>query len=143
MSTSVVTKPIKKPSPIGHELEQALMSLESVCLTIREGDFTHGREDEDRHYWQQRLKNITTPVSLALAECKGPRHFHNYYKHRDDDNAALEPTAGPAPIVMLAWTCEKALHACEDLVGAKGGLILENKQMLERALRRFLAVYKA
>ena len=147
MSTSVVTSPPPKPAAKmrvreNHDLEQALVALESVCLTIQEGEFTHGREDEDRHYWQQKLKNLTTPISLALAECKGPRHFHNYYRHRENETDALQPTAGPPPLQMLAYVCDKALHACEDMVGAKGSLILENKSMLERALRRFLAVYE-
>lgn len=151
MTTSVGTKTLKKQPSSPHEaarqldreLEQALMALEDACMMIREGDFTHGRDDEDRIYWQQRLKNITTPISLALNEYKGPRVFHNHYRHRETETEALQPVAGPLPIVMLAEVCVKALHMCEDFVGAKGSQILENRKMLEIALRRFLTVYNS
>ncbi len=75
----------KQQSSSNVQFERALMELEDVCLDIKDGQFTHGKEDIDRLYWQQKLKNLAMPISLALAEVKGPRVFHQHYKHDEDD----------------------------------------------------------
>jgi hypothetical protein len=137
MGTSVVRKQTHEP----HALEHALSHLENMCLLVLEGNFTHGKQDEDRLYWQQKLKNIAKPVSLALAECRGPRVFHQHYRHSAANLEQLQPVLTPA-LDALAFVCERALRQCEEMVGVKGALLIENKTMLERSLRRFLTTHR-
>lgn len=131
---------IEKPRTCKTSLsfERALMALEDMCLDIKDGQFTHGKEDIDRLYWQQKLKNIALPVSLALAEYKGPRVFHQHYKHADQHSEALMPVMESSRDNLIA-TCKRALAECEELHGMKGAKLLEEKALLERALRQFLA----
>src|SRR5205085_662405 len=92
-------------STTDREFEQALLSLENACMRILESHYANGRQDTERLYWQQRFKNIVTPVSLALAECKGPRRFHYHYRHRADDASVLHPVLEPSPLDTLAQVC--------------------------------------
>jgi hypothetical protein len=150
MIASVRTKPQKKqPSSLPqaaaglhHELEIVLITLESVCMRILESRFTANKRDVERLYWQQRFKNIVTPVSLALAETKGPRHFHNHYRHSEKDDGILQPVFED-PIETLALVCKDALRHCQqDLVGIEDDAIIEKRDRLEAALRGFLLKYR-
>lgn len=149
MTTSVGTKARKKQSPLSQPeytdvsplFEQSLLSLESVCLRILESRFAKARDDIDGLTWQQRFKNIATPISLALRECKGPRRFHHHYRHRKDNDAVLHPVMED-PVDTLAQVCEQALEACQnDLVGIDDNFIAARRS-LEHALQLFLLRYK-
>lgn len=149
MTTSVGTKARKKqpalsppPEDIAPLFEQSLLSLENVCMRLLEGRFTSGRDDVDSLYWQQRFKNIATPISLALREYRGPRRFHNHYRHRVDDETILHPVM-ENPLDMLAHVCEQALTACRnDLVGVYNDKLTKHRRMLEHALQMFMLRYK-
>jgi len=130
----------KKPSstPANVSFERALMALEDICLDIKDGQFTHGKEDIDRLYWQQKLKNLAMPVSLALAEYKGPRVFHHHYKHKETDDAVLTPVLESSHDNLVKM-CNRALHECENLNGMKGSKLLDERSRLCKALRQMLA----
>ncbi len=132
------------PKPVATQkaFEQCLLELENICIELKDGQFTHGKEDIDRLYWQQKLKNLAMPISLALAEYKGPRVFHHHYKHKDEDGEVLTPVLESA-LENLVMVCERALHECENLNGMKGSKLLEEKNMLCRALRQLLAANPA
>jgi hypothetical protein len=154
MSTSLVTKARKKQPALSvkdapavalpdRKLEQAILSLENCCVYILDIGFTADRRDTDLRYWQQRFKNMMTPVSLALAECKGPRRFHFHYRHRADDEAVLHPVLEPSPLTTLEQVCAEALGACRSqLVGIEDSGVLEARHMLEMALQGFLLCYR-
>jgi hypothetical protein len=100
------------------------------------------KDDLDGLYWQRKFQNIATPVSLALAECKGPRHFHYHYKHRKDDDTVLQPVM-ENPLQVLAQVCKSALEqAGTQLVGIDNAKITRMRDVFERSLRGFLAVYR-
>ncbi len=125
-----------------HDVEQAMLALESACMHILDSHFTHGREDEDGIMWQRRFKNIVTPISLSLREYKGPRRFHYHYKHSEKDDAVLEPVMED-PLDTLAQVCQSALAECTStLVGIGDPEIATNRDMLEQGLRKFLTRYK-
>lgn len=141
MGSTVGTKARKKQpaSPASASFEQALMALEDICLDIKGGQFTHGKEDIDRLYWQQKLKNLAVPISLALAEYKGPRVFHHHYKHKENDDEVLTPVLESARDNLM-MVIEKSLHECENLNGMKGSKLLEEKELLCKALRQAIIV---
>jgi len=150
MNASVGTKTQKKQSSLlppvipesGRRVEQALLSLENACLYILDIGFVTDRRDTEARYWQQRFKNIATPVSLALAECKGPRSFHYHYRHREDDESVLHPVQ-PPPLDMLAQVCKESLRQCRsELVGIQDEAVLDARNMLESALTGFLVRYR-
>lgn len=155
MNTSVGMKPQKKQSPLPQaaeaasskakrdtRLEQAVLTLESACHRALESRFAADPGDTEALYWQQRIKNIATPISLALAECKGPRHFHYHYRHRADDDSVLHPVLEP-PLQTLAQACTQALRVCQsNMVGIRDERILRSCYMIENALRGFLMCYK-
>jgi hypothetical protein len=153
MSYSVDTKARKKQSSLSAAqaaeakvslpFQQSLITLESVCLRILETRFASAKMDTDRLYWQQRFKNIVTPISLALNEYKGPRRFHYHYRHRADDASVLTPVFEPSPLDMLAQVCDEALAACQDeLVGIYDEDIIMHRRDLEHALQMFLIRYR-
>lgn len=151
MTTSVGTKARKKQSslledasvPISDKpLQRSLVSLENACMTILDIGFAADRRDTELLTWQHRFKNIVTPVSLALAEYKGPRCFHYHYRHSEDDDSVLQPVQ-PAPLELLAQVCKDTLRASRsDLVGIDDRRILDARNMLDRALSGFLMAYK-
>ncbi len=111
-------------------------------MRILESRFAGARDDVDMLYWQQRFKNIATPVSLALRECRGPRRFHNHYRHRADDDSVLHPVLED-PLDRLAQVSERALAACQnELVGIYDGTFVKHRRLLEHALQMFLVRYK-
>jgi hypothetical protein len=129
----------KIPPKAAPSFEQACMLIEDICMDIQQGQFTHGKGDEDRLYWQQKLKNIVTPVSLALSEYKGPRVFHQHYKHREDDDAVLTPVMESSRD-NLVRACERALYESESLMGMKGSKLVAEKARLEKALQQLIIV---
>jgi hypothetical protein len=141
---SVGTKAVKKQSAVSdfdREFEHSLMTLESVCLNVMESRFASNRNDLDGLYWQRRFKNIVTPVSLALAEYRGPRRFHFHYRHRKDDESILHPVM-ENPLDTVAQVCKSALRQCQiDLVGIPDAAIGRKGRLLETALRAFLKRY--
>lgn len=150
MTTSVGTKARKKQSSLSPAtsanvpplFDQTLLTLESVCMRILEIRIASEHGDVDLLYWQQRFKNIVTPVSLALREYKGPRRFHNHYRHRADDETILHPVLED-PLDMLAHVCDHALAACRnDLVGVYNNTLTKHRRLLEHALQMFLVRYK-
>ena len=149
MNTSVGMKSRKKQSSLSPALpvddrhfEQALLSLENVCARILQARFRDNRQYSEQLYWQQKLKNIATPVSLALAEYKGPRRFHHHYRHREDDESVLTPVL-ESPIDLLAQVCLHALDQCHTLVGVvQAPDFTRNRDALEHALQHFLSCYR-
>lgn len=152
MNTSVGTKAAKKQSSLSSSgpvskvdrgFESSLLALENACFRILENRFAEEKQDLDLLYWQQRLKNIATPVSLALAEYRGPRRFHYHYRHRKDDESILHPVMEPSPVEMLAQVCQDALRHCRsDLVGILDARLLRSKRIFESALQTFLVRYR-
>jgi hypothetical protein len=139
MGSSVGMK-LKKKQPAtasGAQFERALMELEDICQDIQTGQFTHGKEDIDRLYWQQKLKNLAMPISLALAEYKGPRVFHHHYKHKESDEQVLTPVLESSRD-NLVNACTRALHECENMNGMKGSKLVEEKRLFCKSLRQVL-----
>jgi hypothetical protein len=154
MSTSVGMKAGKKqpaisnklsaksqPRTIPAELKISLLSIENACMRILESDYAGSGLDADGLYWQQRLMNIAKPVSLALAELSGPRHFHGHYRHRKDDDSVLHPVLED-PVEALAQACQHALKACTKLAGMQDDSLLRAQSLLENTLQGFLIRYK-
>lgn len=146
MTTSIGTKTRKKqqaspvPAVSDREFERSLIALEDACQRVLEASFSDGRFDTERLTWQLYFKNIAMPVSLALAECKGPRRFHYHYRHKKEDESVLTPVFEPSPIDMLAQVCETALRQSHArLTNLQDADMLAYRRMLERALRGFLA----
>ncbi len=125
-----------------HDFEQALLDLDNACLTILQNPLATGRKDIQRLYWQQRFINIVNPVSLALMEYKGPRHFHYHYRHRKHDDSILHPVL-ENPVDMLAQVCREALSLCRSvLVGLDDEDMMDMRFTLESALAEFNALYR-
>lgn len=135
-----VTKTQKKQpaSPsIDNSLNTALLDLEEVCARLLEKRFAM-RDDSERMYWQQRFKNIVTPVSLALAEIRGPRRFHHHYRHDTDNDGVLLPVL-ENPLEIVARACEHALRESDrKLSGIHDEDLMAAQRMLEKALNKFL-----
>lgn len=145
MASAVVAKKSKKQtskSDVPRELEQALLALESACMYALDSQFSYEREDVEGMMWQRKFKNLVNPVSLALREYKGPRHFHNHYRHNEKDDSILEPVLDD-PLETLSRVCQSALN---DSQSSFGGLhdkeITASRSRLEQALRKFLAHYR-
>jgi hypothetical protein len=118
-------------------LDEALLVLEEVCMNLLETRFAI-RDDSERMYWQQRFKNIVTPVSLALAEVSGGRRFHHHYRHDENDDAVMLPVLED-PMEMLAHTCEHALKESNTkLSGIHDDDLIAAQRRLERSLNNFL-----
>ncbi len=118
-------------------LDESLLMLEDVCIRLLDMRFSV-RDDSERMYWQQRFKNIVTPISLALAEVNGTRRFHHHYRHDADDNTLMLPVL-ENPLEMLAHTCEHALEeSTKKLSGVHDDDLIAAQRRLERALNNFL-----
>jgi len=132
---------IKKAEHVEKSPEQALLALEEICLKVKNFSFASDKNDIDGLTWQRTFKNIITPVSIALGECKGPRRFHYHYTHREeesDKNAILHPVE-PNALGVLAHACEVALARCRnELVGIDDEKIARKARALEHALGEFL-----
>lgn len=121
-------------------LEKSLLVLEDVCQRLLVTSFAE-RDDSDRMYWQQRFKNIVTHVSLALAEVRGPRVFHQHYRHDENDSSIMLPVLED-PYEMLAHACENALEeSSRKLTGVHDADLIAAQRRLEKALNNFLHNY--
>lgn len=152
MISSVGTKQKKKQIAVTEKpalpvadraFEQSLMTLENACLRVLDSRFASRSRDTDAICRYHRLKNIATPVSLALVEYKGPRRFHYHYRHRADDNAVLRPVLEPTPVDMLAMVCKDALRQSQrEFGGTEDATLSRGRTLLENALLGFLDHYK-
>ncbi len=125
---------------INPSLDETLLVLEDVCADLMENNFIQNG-DSDRIYWQQRFENIVTPISLALAEVRGPRRFHHHYRHDKSDDSVLLPVL-ENPIELLAHACKYALNESnKKLVGIHDTNLLAVQRRLEIALNSFLLEY--
>ncbi|MEQ1705514.1 MAG: hypothetical protein ABL867_06020 [Rickettsiales bacterium] len=136
-----VTKTQKKQPAsslyVSPSLNEALLDLEEVCARMLEKRFAI-RDDSERMYWQQRFKNIVTPVSLALSEIRGPRRFHHHYRHDADNDDVLLPVL-ENPLEILARACEHALYESNrKLSGIHDEDLILAQRRLEKALNNFL-----
>ena len=151
MSSSVGTKPKKKQLPISdrpspaplsipdRNMESAILSLENACLTVLDAPFAEDYQNTESQFWRHIFMNIATPVSLALMESKGPRHFHYHYRHRPEDASILHPVL-ENPVDMLAQVCKDALKQCQkQLVGIQDNATAKRARILELALQNFIA----
>ncbi len=140
-----VTKTQKKQPAsslyVSPSLNEALLDLEEVCARMLEKRFAI-RDDSERMYWQQRFKNIVTPVSLALAEIRGPRRFHHHYRHDTDNDDVLLPVL-ENPLEILARACEHALDESDRrLSGIHDEDLIVAQRRLEKVLNNFLNSFR-
>lgn len=126
-----------------HALQKSICVLEDTVQKILYGDASERFHDVDFLYWMRKLKNIATPISLALAEYGGPRVFHQHYKHDPKDYNHMLPVAGPDPLTTLAHVCRQALAESTDIVGVDDNEIKLLRDELEYSLRLFLNRYAA
>ncbi len=124
------------------KFEQALLDLEDAVHTVLEAHKGHAFHDVDFLYWDRKLKNIATPISLALSECKGPRQFHYHYRHNPNDNEHMIPVM-ESPINTLLKVCRNALIRCTEMVGLVDRSVVVNKIRLEQSMRAFINCYNA
>jgi hypothetical protein len=144
MANSVRTKALKKQQGIAspgqdaretQRLEQAALRLEDAVLKVLEASKGYKFHDVDFLYWDRRLKNIATHLSLALAEYKGPRRFHYHYRHDPKNHEQLYPVMGPAPIAMLLRVCREGYAKLDEMVGLRDAAIREHRTLLQQAIR--------
>lgn len=121
-------------------LEKAILELEDAVFHVLDTDKTTGFQDVDFLYWNRKLKNIATLLSLALSEHRGPRRFHYHFRHLSKNYETLVPVAGPSPLVTLARVCRESLTYCSEMVGVQDKTVLSNRELLEGAIRAFLKV---
>ena len=142
-TTKALKKKFAPPTPIYHidpALDEALLVLEDICASLLEQNFAQ-RDDSERMYWQQRFKNIVTPISLALTEVRGPRRFHHHYRHDSNDDSVLLPVL-ENPLEMLGNACRKALNeSSRKLAGIHDNDLLAAQRRLEISLNNFLLKY--
>ncbi len=152
MTSSVRTKARQKQPtftaslPISADvrrLEQAVMALEDAVYSVIDMNKGHAFHDVDFLYWNRKLKNIAMQVSLALDEYRGPRQFHQHYRHDPRNQDALYPVAGPSPMITLARVAREALTDCADMAGITDRVALKVRERLEQSLRVFLHRYRA
>ena len=127
---------------VSRKLEQALLDLEDAVLTVLDAHKGHAFHDVDFLYWDRKLKNIATPISLALSECKGPRTFHYHYKHDPEHEETMIPVM-ESPITTLLKVCRNSLIRCNDMVGAVDKAVTINKIRLEQSIRSFINCYNS
>ncbi len=118
--------------------ERAIMALEAACVQLLDAQFTSEREDVESLLVQRKLKNIVSRISLALRECKGPRHFHQHYRHREEDDSVLTPVLDD-PLETLSQVCQSALAECQcGFSGVDSRQLAADIRLLERAIRHYL-----
>ncbi len=123
-------------------IEAALLSLEDACIGLLDTQFAHEREDIEFELSERRLKNLVSRVSLALRECKGPRHFHQHYRHQKEDDSVLVPVLDD-PLETLAQVCKSALAELQSgFAGSQPANIVSALHLLETALRKFIESMK-
>ena len=127
---------------VTRKLEQSILDLEDAVLTVLDAHKGHAFHDVDFLYWDRKLKNIATPISLALSECKGPRMFHYHYRHDRDDAEKMIPVM-ESPVITLLKVCRNSLIRCNDMVGSVDQTVIVNKIRLEQSIRAFINCYNS
>ena len=128
-------EPLGAPS---RELEQAILGLENACLQVLDEQFSFEREDIEAALSERRLKNLVSRLSLALRECKGPRHFHQHYRHQKEDDSVLVPVLDD-PLETLRQVCQSALAELQSgFSGSQSASLGKGLRMLEQHLRQFM-----
>lgn len=127
---------------VTRKLEQTLLDLEDAVITVLESHKGPEFHDVDFLYWDRKLKNIATPISLALSECKGPRVFHYHYRHDPEHSEELIPVM-ESPITTLLKVGRNALIRCNDMVGNVDKSVMVNKIRLEQSIRSFINCYNS
>lgn len=125
---------------VTRKLEQSLLDLEDAVMTVLDAHKGHAFHDVDFLYWDRKLKNVATPISLALSECRGPRNFHYHYRHDPADDEKMIPVM-ESPVATLLKVCRNALIRCSDMVGVVDKSVVINKIRLEQSMRGFINSY--
>ncbi len=133
----------KQPAFKPNTLEQAVLALEEAVFSVLDMNKGHAFHDVDFLYWNRRLKSVAMQLSLAMSEHRGPKRFHEHYRHDPKNYDALLPVAGPSPLVTLARLAREALTECADMHGIADRVVLRAKERLEQAVRGFLNQYHA
>lgn len=138
-SVRAKTETKKNPRKTTHSphLVQALVDIEDACLSV-----LHEQSGAVPREAGAKLKNIATPLSLALRECKGPRRFHYHYRHDPEDYDTLTPVAGPSPYEVLARLCEKAIDHLHDFHVIDDAELRREISQLQHAAQRFVQMYR-
>ena len=124
------------------KLEHAILELEDAVYATLDSSKGHAFHDVDFLYWERTLKNIATPISLALSEYKGPRRFHHHYRHDPQEDSHLLPVY-ESPLLMLVRVARDALTRCNETAGVPDPHVARLKSRLEHALRLVLSSYNA
>ena len=140
--TSPPVKSLDDDLDVTRRLEQALLALEDAVITVLDAHKGHAFHDVDFLYWDRKLKNIATPISLALSECKGPRTFHYHYRHDPEEEDRLIPVM-ESPITTLLKVCRNSLIRCNDMAGMVDRAVTVNKIHLEQSIRAFINCYNS
>lgn len=127
---------------VTRRFEQAVLELEDAVYAVLDSSKGHSFHDVDFLYWDRTLKNIATPISMALSEYKGPRRFHYHYRHDPKESARMVPVM-ESPLLMLVRVCRDALIRCNEMVGIDEKRISRLKSRLELSLRLVLSSYNA
>jgi hypothetical protein len=127
---------------ITRKLEHAVMELEDAVYAVLESNKGHSFHDVDFLYWDRTLKNIATPISLALSEYKGPRRFHYHYRHDPNEHNRMMPVF-ESPLLMLVRVCRDAMMRCNEMVGVSEKRISRLKSRLELALKLVISSYNS
>lgn len=142
--------PAKQPTPqdaAGAEtflrnLDHAVLDLEDAVFCALDINKERMIGDSEERYWDRQLKSIATPVSLALAEYRGPRRMHLEYSKDTPHHLVTLPISGEAPLSLLARVCFDSLKRCQQMDGVHDALVNSTKDELEHALRMFLYHYQ-
>ncbi len=142
LATPVALTQMEGDIAASRRLEHAVMELEDAVYAVLDSSKGHSFHDVDFLYWDRTLKNVATPISMALSEYKGPRRFHYHYRHDPDENARMVPVL-ESPLLMLVRVCRDALIRCNDMVGIDEKRTARLKSKLELSLRLVLSSYNA
>lgn len=123
-------------------LESSVMELEQACMNILLQYPVPGNTHTDTREQARVLKNIATPLSLALRECEGVRRFHNHYRHDPQDPDLLKPVLEPSPYQMVAALCEQAVSKLSEFHVVESDELRNEISLLKHALSTYLADYR-
>lgn len=124
-------------------LARAVLRLEDACFAVLDDHPEAVAFDHETREQAGQLKNIATPLSLALRECKGPRRFHYHYRHDPEDYDTLTPVAGPSPYATLARVCRQALRRLDDFHMVDDPAVRRDLHQLQMAVQDYLRLLKA
>lgn len=124
-----------------NQLESAVMELEEACLNILLEPATRGRDETQAREQARQLKNIATPISLALRECEGMRRFHHHYRHDPENPDTLTPVLEPSPYKMVAALCAQALEKLSEFHVVEDSSMRKDIAQLRHALGDYMNGY--